>query len=130
MLLDFNKKWKKFELETKKSRFISFGFKIKSIDEFEGLFNSLKREYKKATHICYSYYLVENNMQKIKYFDDGEPKSSAGLPILNVIKNNNLSNVVIFVIRYFGGIKLGTGSLFRSYLKSAAGVVGILNDIF
>ena len=78
----------------------------------------LKSEHKKATHICYAYvYSVDKVLEKCS--DDGEPKGTAGAPIMNVIKKRDAKNVLIAVVRYFGGIKLGAGGLVRAYSKTA-----------
>ena len=98
----------------KKSRFITKIYKINSIDEVNNIINILKCEYKDATHICYAYIL--NGIEKCS--DDGEPSGTAGLPILNVLKHNDLNYILAVVIRYFGGIKLGAGGLVRAYSNS------------
>ncbi len=98
----------------KKSKFITKLYKINSIKEVNGIINDLKSEYKDSTHICYAYIL--NSIEKC--VDDGEPSGTAGLPILNVLKHNNLNYILAIVIRYFGGIKLGAGGLVRAYSNS------------
>lgn len=98
----------------KKSKFITKLYKVSNLDEMDNILNILKSEYKDSTHICYAYIL--NNKEKC--FDDGEPSGTAGLPILNILKKNNLTNVLVVVIRYFGGIKLGAGGLVRAYSNS------------
>ena len=97
-----------------KSRFIACLFRVNNIDEVNKYLEKVKTEYKDATHYCYSY-IIDN----IKRFnDDGEPGGTAGMPILNVLENNNLNYVLCIVIRYFGGIKLGVGGLVRAYTKA------------
>lgn len=97
-----------------KSRFITCLFKINNIGEINTYLEKIKKEYKDATHYCYSY-IIDN----IKRFnDDGEPNGTAGMPILNVLENNDLNYILCIVIRYFGGIKLGAGGLVRAYTKS------------
>ena len=97
-----------------KSKFIACLFKVNNVDEVNKYLEQIKNEYKDATHYCYSY-IIDN----IKRFsDDGEPGGTAGMPILNVLENNNLNYVLCVVIRYFGGIKLGAGGLVRAYTKS------------
>lgn len=97
-----------------KSRFIACLFRVNNIDEVNKYLEKVKTEYKDATHYCYSY-IIDN----IKRFnDDSEPSGTAGMPILNVLENNNLNYVLCVVIRYFGGIKLGAGGLVRAYTKS------------
>lgn len=98
----------------KKSKFITKLYKISSVEEINNILNNIKSKYQDATHICYGYIL--NEMEKC--YDDGEPSKTAGIPILNVLKKNNLSNVLAIVIRYFGGIKLGAGGLLRAYSNS------------
>lgn len=107
------------ELEFKKSRFVAYLYNVNSKEEVDGYLKELKLEHKKAHHICYAYKI--GNM--VKANDDKEPKGTAGLPILTVITKQNLDNVLIIVVRYFGGIKLGAGPLTRAYLKSASEIV-------
>lgn len=98
----------------KKSKFITKLYRADSIEEINNILNNIKSEYQNATHICYGYIL--NEIEKCS--DDGEPSKTAGIPILNVLKKNNLTNVLAIVIRYFGGIKLGAGGLLRAYSNS------------
>lgn len=107
------KKTSEYEEIVKKSKFISFLYFVKSIDEVNNYLNELKAKYKDASHICYAY-IVDNN---VKYNDDKEPSKTAGFHILNVLKNNDLNYVLAVVVRYFGGIKLGSGNLLRTYLN-------------
>lgn len=102
------------EIIINKSRFIAKLIKINSEEEIKEKINNLKKEYKDATHYCYAY--IIGNVKRFN--DDGEPSGTAGMPILNVIENNNLTNILCVVIRYFGGIKLGAGGLVRAYTKS------------
>lgn len=102
------------EIEIKKSRFISRIYRIHSLEEVDKILQELKKEYKDATHYCYAYIIDENK----KSSDDNEPSGTAGIPILQVLEKNNLNYVLCVVIRYFGGIKLGTGGLVRAYTKS------------
>lgn len=101
-------------IEIKKSKFITYLIKLDNVEEVEIKLNEIKKEYKDATHYCYAY-IIQN---KEKASDNGEPSGTAGVPILNVLKKNNLSNILCVVIRYFGGIKLGAGGLVRAYTKS------------
>ena len=102
------------EIIIKNSRFICHLYKIKDLNDISNYLNNIKSTYKDATHYCYAYIL---NDQK-KSSDDGEPSGTAGFPILKVLENNNLNNILAIVIRYFGGIKLGAGGLVRAYTKS------------
>lgn len=101
------------ELEIKNSKFIALLIKIDNSD-ITDILNNIKKSYPKATHYCYAY--IYNDIEKSS--DDGEPGGTAGLPILNVIKKENLNNILVVVVRYFGGIKLGAGGLVRAYTKS------------
>ena len=109
----------KNEIEIKKSRFITYLYDLENESEIEKIISEIKDEHKKARHVVYVYKI--NNNGKIN--DDGEPKGTAGMPIFNVIEKNNLDNVLFVVVRYFGGIKLGAGGLFRAYSKSASEIV-------
>ena len=97
-----------------KSNFICCLFKINDIDEVEINLNKVKEEYKDATHYCYAY-IVDS---KKRWSDDKEPSGTAGLPILNVLEKNEMNHVLVVVVRYFGGVKLGAGGLVRAYTNS------------
>lgn len=97
-----------------KSKFICDLLYINNQDEIDSKLKDIKHKYKGATHYCYAY-ICDNNK---RFNDDGEPGGTAGMPILNVLENNNLNHVLCVVIRYFGGIKLGAGGLVRAYTKS------------
>ena len=101
------------EIIIKNSRFICLLIKINSVD-INNILDKIKSDYPKATHYCYAY--LYNDIQRFN--DDGEPGGTAGMPILNVLLKEELSNVLCVVIRYFGGIKLGAGGLVRAYTKS------------
>ena len=109
----------KYEETIKYSKFISLIFRVYNEEEVKKIINNIKKEYPSATHYCYAY-IIENN---IKSSDDGEPSKTAGIPILNQIIGHNLNYTLIVVIRYFGGIKLGTGLLTRTYSKVAREVI-------
>ena len=96
----------------KKSKFLTFLHPITTQEQAKTLLEKYKKEYSDATHICYAYILDENTF---KYYDDGEPTSSAGIPIYQALKNNNIIYTLAVVIRYFGGTKLGVGGLTRAY---------------
>ena len=102
------------EIIIKNSRFICCLYKIKELDDIASYLTNIKSIHKDATHYCYAYIL--NDLKKSS--DDGEPSGTAGFPILKVLENNNLNNILAIVIRYFGGIKLGAGGLVRAYTKS------------
>lgn len=113
------------EIIIKKSRFITKLYYIEDVNNVNNIINELKKEYKKCTHICYSYIIGPN----AKAVDDGEPSGTAGKPILNVLQKKNMTNVLCVVIRYFGGIKLGAGGLVRAYTRSASEVIKLVNLI-
>ena len=113
---------KSCEIEVKKSRFIAYAFELKNVDEVKADIEFLRKQHKKANHVCYAYVCNINGVSE-KCSDDGEPSGTAGYPILNVIKKKNLSNILVAVVRYFGGIKLGAGGLTRAYTKAASEVL-------
>lgn len=107
------------EIIIKNSKFICYLYKIKDITEIENYLTNIKNIEKDATHYCYAYIL--NDLKKSS--DDGEPSGTAGFPILKVLENNNLNNILAIVVRYFGGIKLGAGGLVRAYTKSVTNTI-------
>ena len=109
----------------KKSKFITKLIKINSLDEANKYLEETKKEFKDSTHICYAY--IINGQEKC--IDDGEPSGTAGLPILNILKKNNLTNILAIVIRYFGGIKLGAGGLVRAYSNSVNDTLKLTNIV-
>ena len=112
---------KTVEYIEKKSRFIGYLLSCEKIEEVEQALDFLKKEHKKATHICYAYSLANPFLEKA--VDDGEPGGTAGRPILSVMQKKNIKNVCVFVVRYFGGIKLGAGGLVRAYTKVTSEVL-------
>lgn len=108
--------------EINKSIFICCLYKINSIDEVKTYLEEAKNNFKDATHYTYAYIIDEAR----KSSDDGEPGGTAGVPIMEVLLKHELNYVLCIVIRYFGGIKLGTGGLVRAYRKSAC--IGIDNS--
>lgn len=109
---------KKIEIIEKKSRFLGYFLKCKSVDEILTALKELKEEHKKCTHICYAYSLTSPFLEKA--VDDGEPSGTAGRPILSVIQKKGVTDACVFVVRYFGGIKLGAGGLVRAYTKTTS----------
>lgn len=101
----------------KKSRFIGLVYHVETLSEVESKLSQSKLDYPGANHYTYAYILDDLNQ---KYSDDGEPTRTAGYPILEVIKNNQLNDCLVIVIRYFGGILLGAGGLIRAYSHTAA----------
>ena len=106
------------EIIEKKSRFIATLAPVGSEDEAIAFIANLKKKFWDARHNCSAYIIAsadENGMDIEKCSDDGEPSRTAGMPMLDILKNENLKNVVVVVTRYFGGILLGTGGLVRAY---------------
>lgn len=108
-----------YEETIKYSKFISFIFRINSKEEILSYLNKIKKEYPNADHYCYGYIIDDQK----KFSDDNEPSKTAGYPILKQIEGHNLNYTLIIVVRYFGGIKLGTGLLTRTYSKMASEVI-------
>lgn len=106
------------EIIIEKSTFIGYAKPIKTEEEAVAFVNEIKKKHKDATHNVWAY-TVGQNMNIQRYSDDGEPQGTAGIPTLEVIKKEDLRDVVIVVTRYFGGIKLGAGGLVRAYTKGA-----------
>ena len=109
-------------IEIKKSKFYGYRYDITTQSEADEIVAGLRKEHKKATHVCFAYKIV-GGQEIVKFSDDGEPSGTAGRPILGVIEKKNLKNVLVVVVRYFGGIKLGAGGLVRAYTKSASDVL-------
>lgn len=109
-------KYGRDEIIINKSKFIGTAAPVENEEEAVSFIESIRKEFKDATHNCYAYVIGENkNIQR--YSDDGEPSGTAGMPILNVINQENLVNVAVVVTRYFGGVLLGAGGLVRAYTK-------------
>ena len=110
------------EIIIEKSRFITRIFRVDNIDMVNSILEEIRKKHYDATHNCYAYILGDN--QEIqKCSDDGEPQKTAGFPMMDVLKKNNLTNVLVIVTRYFGGILLGAGGLVRAYSDSVAQVI-------
>lgn len=106
----------------KRSKFLAFSHHISSLDEAKNIISSYKKKYYDARHCCYAYMLgAERN--EFRANDDGEPSSTAGKPILGQINSNELTNILIIVVRYYGGVNLGTGGLIVAYRAAAADAI-------
>lgn len=110
------------EIVIKKSRFITHIKRTVSEEEAKDFIDEIKKEHKAANHNC-SAYIIGKSALIQKADDDGEPQGTAGVPILEVLKKEELYNVTVVVTRYFGGIKLGGGGLIRAYSQSASAAV-------
>jgi len=102
-----------------KSRFIADSKPVSSEEEALAFLNEIRSTYKDATHRCYAY-IIGRNMGIMRYSDDGEPGGTAGMPIIEVMKAREVTDCVMVVTRYFGGILLGAGGLVRAYSQGAA----------
>ena len=109
------------QIEVMKSKFIAYLLPLNKEEEFKPILANLRKEHKKARHIVYAYRVD----MKSKSCDDGEPKGTAGHPLLELLYKKDINNVALLVVRYFGGTKLGAGRLLRTYLQ--AGIEAI-ND--
>ena len=107
-----------FEYEDRKSIFIGEAMPVSTEDEALAFIESVKRTYPDARHHVYAYVLRENSI--MRFTDDHEPQGTAGMPVLDVIRKNGLTDIVVVVTRYFGGTLLGAGGLVRAYGKAAA----------
>lgn len=107
------------KIEVEKSKFIGLLFPLKTEEEFKEILKSLQKEHKKARHIVYAYRIGT----KSKSCDDGEPKGTAGRPLLELLHKKDLNNLVLFVVRYIGGVKLGAGRLLRTYVNAGVEVI-------
>ncbi|MBN1413837.1 MAG: YigZ family protein [Bacteroidales bacterium] len=106
----------------KGSKFLAFGFPVTEETEIKSIISSLRKEYHDARHHCYAYRIGENP-QRYRTNDDGEPSGTAGRPIYRQIISHNLTNILIVVIRYFGGTLLGTSGLTNAYRSAAADMI-------
>ncbi len=105
--------------EEKKSEFISNVFPVATEEEANEKLAEMRKQYKDATHNCFAYVILENGVLKERYSDDGEPSGTAGMPILEVLRREELLNLLVVVTRYYGGTLLGTGGLTRAYGRGA-----------
>lgn len=113
---------KKNEIVVKKSRFIAEVFYVESEKEAEDIIGSIKKREHSAKHHCYAYRVLEGSLIQ-RMSDDGEPQGTAGSPMLAILQNKELVNVLVVVTRYFGGILLGTGGLVRAYSDATIGAI-------
>ena len=102
----------------KRSKFLAFAHHVTSKDEVKVLLKSYQEKYYDARHVCYAY-ILGPEQKDFRAVDNGEPSSTAGKPIMGQILSHGLTDVVVYVIRYYGGINLGTGGLIRAYRTAA-----------
>jgi len=117
-------------IRVKGSRFISCLYPVTGADQVPGILEELRREFHDASHICYAFHLLNRpHLPRVRYHDDGEPSLTAGQPILREIEGAGLTNVLLTVVRYFGGTKLGCGGLTRAYRDAARAVIDTARTI-
>lgn len=108
----------------KGSKFLSFLYPVTSLDEVKEYLTQLKKKYYDATHHCYAY-IIGYDKETFRMNDDGEPSSTAGKPIYGQLQSNDLTNVLLVVVRYFGGTKLGVSGLIKAYKESSAECIAL-----
>lgn len=112
------------EILEKKSKFIANIMYIDKVEEAEAKLEEIRKKYYDARHNCYAYRVIDSNKSIIdRSSDDGEPSGTAGSPMLNILKKEELCNILVVVTRYFGGILLGTGGLVRAYSQATQDVI-------
>lgn len=118
------------ETDVKKSRFIARVYPISSRDDVRDRVAEAQRDFPDARHVCFGYQLGRpGSAAEAGMNDDGEPSGTAGRPILNVIQHKDMGDVLVIVIRYFGGIKLGAGGLVRAYAGAAEQVLSAVDRV-
>lgn len=106
----------------KRSKFLAFAIPVESVEEVKAIVSEYQKEYYDARHVCYAYMLGAERLD-FRANDNGEPSGTAGKPILGQINSNELTNILVIVVRYFGGIKLGTSGLIVAYRQTAADAI-------
>lgn len=106
----------------KRSKFLAFAHHVENVDEVKELLTLYRKKYYDARHVCYAYMLGAGR-QEFRSNDDGEPSSTAGKPILGQINSNELTDILIVVVRYYGGVNLGTSGLIVAYREAAADAI-------
>lgn len=107
----------------KRSKFIAMALPVHTVDEVKALLDTYQKKYYDARHVCYAYMLGPER-KDFRSNDNGEPSGTAGKPILGQINSHNLTDILVIVVRYFGGIKLGTSGLITAYRAAAAQAIG------
>ena len=117
-----------YEFKVKGSRFIGIGVPVENEDDALTALNDIRKKEFSATHHCYAY-TVGIESEKFKYSDDGEPNGTAGRPIYNAIVGRKIQNILVVVVRYYGGTKLGTGGLTRAYTQATIDMLNKANIV-
>lgn len=106
----------------KRSKFLAFAMPVRSVEEVKQIVAEYQKKYYDARHVCYAYMLGASR-EEFRANDDGEPSSTAGKPILGQINSNELTDILIVVVRYYGGVNLGTSGLIVAYREAAADAI-------
>ena len=106
----------------KRSKFLAFAHHVETVDEVKEIIKQYRKKYYDARHVCYAYMLGSDRLE-FRANDDGEPSSTAGKPILGQINSLELTNILIIVVRYYGGVNLGTSGLIVAYREAAADAI-------
>lgn len=106
----------------KRSKFLAFSHHVETVDQIKSILSEYRKKYYDARHVCYAY-VLGNDRDDFRSNDDGEPSSTAGKPILGQINSNELTNILIIVVRYYGGVNLGTSGLITAYREAAADAI-------
>ena len=118
------------EIVEKKSKFIANVFYVETVEEAEEKVKEIKKKYFDARHNCFAYSVFTKDGIVNRFSDDGEPSGTAGGPMLNILNGKELTNLVVIVTRYFGGILLGTGGLTRAYTGATQEALGKLEEVY
>ena len=117
------------EIVEKKSKFIANVFYVETVEEAEEKVKEVKKKYFDARHNCFAYSVFTKDGIVNRFSDDGEPSGTAGGPMLNILNGKELTNLVVVVTRYFGGILLGTGGLIRAYTGATQEALGMVEEV-
>lgn len=112
----------------KRSKFLAFSHHVETLDEVKDIVQAYRKKYYDARHVCYAY-VLGHEREVVRANDDGEPSSTAGKPILGQINSNELTNILIVVVRYYGGVNLGTSGLIVAYRTAAAEALASSNVV-
>ncbi|MBR3614714.1 MAG: YigZ family protein [Clostridia bacterium] len=118
------------EIVEKKSKFIANVFYVETVEEAEEKVKEIKKKYFDARHNCFAYSVFTKEGIVNRFSDDGEPSGTAGGPMLNILNGKELTNLVVIVTRYFGGILLGTGGLIRAYTGATQEALRLLDEVY
>ena len=106
----------------KRSKFLAFSHHVETVDQIKSILSEYRKKYYDSRHVCYAY-VLGNDRVDFRSNDDGEPSSTAGKPILGQINSKELTNILIIVVRYYGGVNLGTSGLITAYREAAADAI-------